>query len=102
MSQVDIQGKWTFDVMADCKDSSVDLAQEQELQFGKEKAILKECSISPMGYYLEVTSQEKFNGNKIIKGVEENASLYLKMEIKLHSTEAAHRCFIRMGHGLLK
>ena len=78
MSPVDIQGKWTFDVMADCKDSSVDLAQEQELQFGKEKAILKECSISPMGYYLEVTSQEKFNGNKIIKGVEENASLYLK------------------------
>lgn len=78
MSQVDIQGKWTFDVMADCKDSSVDLAQGQELQFGKEKATLKECSISPMGYYLEVTSEEKFNGNKMIKGVEENASLYLK------------------------
>ena len=45
MSQVDIKGKWTFDVMADCKDSSVDFAQEQELQFGKEKATLKECRI---------------------------------------------------------
>jgi hypothetical protein len=39
-------------MMADCKDSSVDLAQGQELQFGKEKATLKECSISSMGYYL--------------------------------------------------
>lgn len=77
-SEVDIKGNWTFDVAADCKDSSVDLAQGQKLQFGKEKATLKECSISSMGYYLEVTSQEKFNGNKIIKGVEENASLYLK------------------------
>lgn len=77
-SEVNIKGNWTFDVAADCKDSSVDLAQGQKLQFGKEKATLKECNISPMGYYLEVTSQEKFNGNKIIKGVEENASLYLK------------------------
>ena len=78
MSEVDIKGNWAFDVAADCKDSSVDLAQGQKLQFGKEKATLKECSISSMGYYLEVISKENFNGNKIIKAIEANASLYLK------------------------
>lgn len=75
---VDMEGNWSFRITADCKDSSVDFAQGQEIQVGKEKAKLKEFSVSPMGYYFEISSKEKFNGNKLIKAIDGNVSLYLK------------------------
>lgn len=77
-SGTEFNGNWSLNISTGYKDCSVELASGQELQFGKEKATLEELSVSPMGYYLEISSKESFEHRKWIKKVDGRISLYLK------------------------
>lgn len=66
-SIVEIEGDWKFSISNNCKDCSINLAKGQELEIAGNKANLEKLIISPMGFYIELTSKEEFSDNKIIK-----------------------------------
>lgn len=78
-SCVEIEGDWKFSIPTDFEDCSMNLANGQELEMAGQKANLEQLTISPMGYYFELTSKEEFDDNKIIQEIESGSvNLHLK------------------------
>ena len=62
---IEIEGKWNFEIPVDIEYSSTDVAKGKMLKLGEEEIKLEEASISPMGLYLCFTSMVEIDDNEL-------------------------------------
>ena len=64
--QIDVSGKWEFDIPFEIQDSSVDLAAGQKFEYGNSEGIIDELMISPIGFSVRVTTMGKLSDSDFI------------------------------------
>ncbi len=75
--KIEIDGDWHFNLPLKPKDYSVDLADHQEVSYGKTTGKLEELKISPMAYSIKVSSSDELSDNKLIKYLENTGKMVL-------------------------
>ena len=63
---VNVSGKWNFDIPFEIQDSSVNLAAGQKFEYGNTKGTIDELMISPIGFSVRVTTEDKLTGSDFI------------------------------------
>ncbi len=64
--KIDVSGKWEFDISFEIQDSSVNLATGQKFKYGNSEGIIDELMISPIGFSVRVTTEDKLSENDFI------------------------------------
>lgn len=64
--QINVSGKWEFDIPFEVQDSSVDLATGQKFQYGNSEGTIDELMISPIGFSVRVTTTDTLSGSDFI------------------------------------
>lgn len=76
--QIDIPGKWEFDLPFKVQDASVHLASGQKFEYGNSKGTIDELMVSPIGFSVRVTTTDPLSDSDFID---------MPMEIHLKSGE---------------
>ncbi len=74
---IKIDGDWHFNLPLKSKDHAVDLADDQEISYGKTTGKLEELKISPMAYSIKISSSDKLLGDELIRYLESTGKMIL-------------------------
>lgn len=64
--QIEVSGKWEFDIPFKVQDSSVNLATGQKFKYGNSEGTIDELMISPIGFSVRVTTTDKLSGSDFV------------------------------------